>query len=1193
MKQAPLEILLLGPIEIKFDEELITINRRIERALLYILALEHKPVSRTKLIDLLWPDANQSDPRASLRTALSRLRNDLPDPDIIHTDLDLVWLDFERCFVDVEEFKQQYQQLLHLLTAYQNNRTLPVSIVNRINKALDLWRGNKICCGDNLSKYPAIDIWRQSINNKLNHRRKYLMKRLAEHYQISGQLEKALPTFMKLSRIDTSDVANQCAALDILISMGRHQDAMNYCDTLENIYESDFNSPLPDEILSRCQHALYKSNLKQGNEDKQWQIPLTMNLPLIGRQIELYQLHKAYSQGGWVAVQGAMGIGKTRLVKELFETLSPKPLLLTASCKEMESSLPFSPIIHCLRNYMPADIWEEINPVWVNQLTLLLPELTRYLDENKQTPISKLPAGKQHLFDALLNLFKYISHKYGRILFFLDNAQWLDSQSLQAISYFIMQDFLEKHRLLVIASRPEENNPELDNMINHSFQWKPNQVINLSGLDFFELNNLTMQVLDEPPSEIFIDKLMKETSGNPFLALEIIRHILETKYYPDKFGEASTLPLPTNIQLVLRKRLLALNEESRHLLLCVAVLGDNLTLNLLETVVDLTPSAMSKSIDSLLKSGFLQSTSGFTNNENNLHFSNELMREVVLKEASEVQLQILNRQIAQRMASNDQYEDKAGSIAHYFLLGGETKKAFYWLLKAANHAWVLGSEVDAQKSYKQAEKLMMSGSNGLFTNSDIIKLYRQWSGFAYESHQVELVEQIGAKLEYIGNRENHPLLLGTSQIIFSDACFLRSDFYTGLDLIQEGIENLEIAGEQEALIKAVNRKGVISWWTMDFDQVKISANRVLELCQKSTLKDDFKIPMEFNAKHLINMLDYVHGQASQALKAAHTLHKTYYHKLDTFNRLRSLYLISYNSMIAAEYDQCEIYTQKALEIARPLGNSLIEEFLLIILGKVEFIQGKFEQSYQHLTQTLKSSESTNRKHNIIFANCVLGDMFRVLGNHTNALQHYRVGQIREGFSSISFFGIENNIHLAHYLSSINQKEETQKILQQYLPITKELDLGALYIQGLMASGVLNMSKGDLASTKKYFKRAVEIAEERGLFYEFALAKLAYAKVLLLENKSVEALAQLDKVLEISQERKMILVYLYALSQSAFIYKENNDLVKVLKNRLAFIEIIENIRKEIKSEPMKELFFQASENWKNNFSIRPIYLSTIW
>lgn len=1187
MKQAPLEILLLGPIEIKFDEEMVNINRRIERALLYILALEHKPVSRTKLIDLLWPDADQTDPRASLRTALSRLRNDLPDPDIIHTDLDLVWLDFDRCFVDVEEFRQQYQQLLHLLTAYQNNRTLPVSIVNRIKKALDLWRGNKICCGDNISKYPAIDIWRQSINNKLNHRRKYLMKRLAEHYQISGQLEKALTQFMRLSRIDTSDVSSQCAALDMLISMGRHQDAMNYCDTLENIYEREFNSPLPEEILSRCQHALYKTTVRQVDEDKQWQIPLTMNLPLIGRQMELYQLHKAYSKGGWVAVQGAMGVGKTRLVKELFTTLSPKPLLLVASCKEMEVSLPFSPIIHCLRNCIPADIWEEIDPVWVNQLTLLLPELTRYLDDNKQTPITKLPAGKQHLFDAILNLFKYVSQKYGRILFFLDNAQWLDSQSLQVISYFIMQGFLEKYGLLVIASRPEEKNPELEKMIENSFQMKYDQIINLSGLDFIELKNLTIQVLDEPPSETFIDKLMRETSGNPFLALEIIRNILETKYYPDKFGEASTLPLPTSIHIVLRKRLLSLDEESRHLLLSAAVLGDNLDLNLLETVVDLSPSAISKSIDSLLKSGFLQSTSSYTDNENHLHFSNGLMREVVLKEASEIQIQILNRQIAHRMASNVQYEDKAGSIAHHFLLGGETKKSFYWLLKAANHAWILGSEVDAQKSYKQAEKLMMSGSDGLFTNSDIIKLYRQWSDFAYESHQVELVEQIGAKLQYIGNRENHPLLIGTSQIIFSDACFLRSDFHTGVDLIQKGIENLEIADEREALIKAINRKGVISWWTMDFDQVKTSANRVLELCQQSTFKDDFKIPMEFNAKHQLNMLDYVHGQASRSLKAAHTLHKTYYHKLDTFNRLRSLYLISYNSMIAAEYNQCESYTQKALEIARPLGNSLLEEFLSIILGKVEFIQGKFEQSYQHLTQALKSSEATNRKQNIIFANCVLGDMFRILGNHTNALQHYRVGQIREGFSSFSFFGIENNIHLAHYLSSINQKEEAQKILQQYLPIAKELDLGELYIQGLMASGVLNLGKGDLASTKKYFKEAVEIADERGLIYEFALAKFAYAKVLTLENKLTKALAHLDQVLEISQERKMILVHLYALAQSAFVYKKNNDLVKVLKNRLAFNDIIENLRKEIKSEPMKELFFQASENWKNNFSIRPL------
>lgn len=1179
MKSAPLKILLLGPVEIKFDEELVKINRRMERAILYVLAIEHKPVSRTKLIDFLWPDADQTDPRGALRTALSRLRNELPDPDFLHTELDQVWLDFDRCYIDVKAFEEQYQHLLHLLTAYQNNRTLPTTIVDRIQKALEMWRGNKIVAGDNLTKYPAIDIWRQSINNKLNHRRKYLIKRLAEHYQISGHLEKALTEFMNLARIDSSDVSSQCAALDILISMGRHQDAMRYCDTLENIYELEFNSALPDEILSRCQHSKYRISKKQNEEQYQWPITMTMNLPLIGYQTQLYQLHQAFSKGGWVLIEGAMGVGKTRLVKDFYETLTPTPILVLANCREMENALPFSPIIHCLRNSVPSEIWNEIDPTWISQLSLLLPELTKYLEEDHQEPLSKLPAGKQHLFDALLNLCLFISKKYGKILFFVDNAHWADDQTLQAISYFLSHGFFETYGLLVIASRPEESNPDLDNLINQSFRSKPVQIIQLSGLNFIELKNLVMQVLDEPPSEEFIKKLMSETNGNPFLALEIIRNILETS---DKFAELSNIPLPTSIHALLRKRISTLDEAPRRLLLCAAALGDNLSLDILETVADQSPLTMSTAIDSLIKSGFLLSTSSGSTNGSRLHFPNKLMREVVLKEASNVHLQILHRQIAKRMASNAQYDQKAATIANHYLLGGNSKQAFHWLLKAADYAWRLGSQKDAQKAYEQAEKLSRNGSESSFSTMDILDLYRQWGDFAYESHQVELVEHLGAKLQYLGGRENHPLLIGISQIIFSNACFLRLDFNTGLDLIQQGINNLEIAGENEDLIRAIKRKGVISWWTMDYDQVEISANQVLDLCKQLALDDDFKTSMEFNAKHLINMLYYARGEAELALQTAYTLHKTYFHKLEPFDRLRSLYLIGYSSLIAAEYDQCEAFTQKALEIARPLGNDLLEEVLLIILSKAEFIQGKLEQSYQHVTRALKSAESANRKLNIISANCVLGDIFRVIDGNRTALQHYRIAQIREGFSSISFFGIENNIHLSNYLFTVNQTEEAKKILQQYLPIAKKYDLGLFYIQGLLSLGAWNIDNGNLSAAEKSFSSAIKLAEEKGLLHELMVAKTEYARLLMIRDQSNVAKVYLDEVLEVSRERNMILTHLSALSLSAKRLKENSELVEVLKHKLTFYNIVEALQEEIKSEPLKELFSQTSENWKKNF-----------
>jgi len=134
MEQMPLKIQLLGPVEIKFDDKPLKIRRRIERAVLYFLATEHKPVSRTKLIDFLWPDGEQTDPRASLRTALSRLRKELPDPDLIVTELDLVGLDFDRCEIDIEAFENHYYHLKNILSAYQSDRPYQPQLWIKLNK---------------------------------------------------------------------------------------------------------------------------------------------------------------------------------------------------------------------------------------------------------------------------------------------------------------------------------------------------------------------------------------------------------------------------------------------------------------------------------------------------------------------------------------------------------------------------------------------------------------------------------------------------------------------------------------------------------------------------------------------------------------------------------------------------------------------------------------------------------------------------------------------------------------------------------------------------------------------------------------------------------------------------------------------------------------------------------------------------
>jgi predicted ATPase len=930
--------------------------------------------------------------------------------------------------------------------------------------------------------------------------------------------------------------------------------------------------------LFRCQQAHYRLTQNHAEEKNQWPIPLTMQLQLIGRHKELLRLQQAFFKGGIVSLQGELGSGKTRLVQELFQTLSPKPFLMLAPAKEMEKGLPFSPIIHCMRHSLPDHIWEEIDPVWISHLALLLPELSRLTMAETQTSLSQLPEGKQHIYEGLQHICQHITIKYGRILFFLDDAHWADTQTLQAISYMMSDSTFAKHSLLVMASRPEETNRDLESMINQSFRSNPIQIMKLQGLTKSELENLAKQATNTPPPEAFINKLYQETNGNPFLAIEIIRDILESQGDLNTIGAAGNLPLPTSVHKLIQKRLLQLDETARHVILCAAVLGNELSLDLLQAVADIPPSNLSQILDRLLKSGLIQSTKSQISGKTQMHFSHEIMREMILKEASDLQLQILHHQAAQHMANDPQYGDKANLIASLFLSSADEKQAFKWFLRAADHAWNLGSSEDAKNAYLQAEKLLANNPETITQPRLSLMLYQQWSDFAYESNQVDLVEQIGAKLQHIGGTVNHPLLIGMSQVILSNACFLRQNFHTGLDLINSAIEYITIAGDNEALIKAVKRKGVISWWTLNYNEVENAAKLVLEMCQDDSLNEDLRISMEFNAKHLINIMQYTHGHANKAFQTAQALYNQYFHKLEPFDRLRSLYLLSYSSLISAEFEKCEHFTKKALELARPLGAGILEEINLVILSKAELAQGKLDQAYQHGLQALHSAEKASHTSMIIAANCILGDILYAVRNVTAAAQYYRVGQIREGLSNVSFYGIENKIHLAHLLAWTGQISEARQILHNCLDYSEKFKLEQYYAAEVLVCGICDLQESKFEPAEEKFNKAIQLAKANGLLLELSLNQLALARMMMSKKENATARKLLDESLEISQQRNMAWQIGYGLELSMRLDKINNQTELLNQHQIAYQDHIKKIKENMQSEALRKEFSEARKVW---------------
>jgi DNA-binding SARP family transcriptional activator len=101
-------VCLLGPVQIFRDGAGVPLPRsRKVRALLALLALEGRPVSRSRLCDLLWLVPN--DPRSELRWCLSKLRGLLDEGKhrrVMASGEDGVSLDLSDCIVDALEVER-------------------------------------------------------------------------------------------------------------------------------------------------------------------------------------------------------------------------------------------------------------------------------------------------------------------------------------------------------------------------------------------------------------------------------------------------------------------------------------------------------------------------------------------------------------------------------------------------------------------------------------------------------------------------------------------------------------------------------------------------------------------------------------------------------------------------------------------------------------------------------------------------------------------------------------------------------------------------------------------------------------------------------------------------------------------------------------------------------------------------------
>ncbi|NTU74515.1 MAG: AAA family ATPase [Anaerolineaceae bacterium] len=1069
---AQLKILLLGAPGIFYNDSPFPVKRRRIRALLYYLACQPEGVGRDELILLFWPDEPVEKARRYLREILSRLRAELPEPGMLVVVNDRVALDHERIISDVLDFKAIIKQLGRIIQV-DSDSPYPDAIYKKILHAVELWRSPRFLAGANLPSGEGFDRWAEMTSQEMEHGRQLLLERLADHAILCGDLETGIIWLKKALENDELNPDLHYQYFNCLKDLRRISELQSYCSYVRRLFERE-SQEFPLVLSQFCRSLQSESNISKPRSLYFWPNKLSLQIPYVGRENELRELKHVFQRGGQALILAEAGGGKSRLIHEAYHTFDPAPRLFVIAAKPMESAIPFQPIVDLLRRSINEKEWESLGEVWREQLILLLPELAGMRSNNDQ-PLPTLPLSEANtlIFEALHQLFLQIATKE-RVLFFLDDAQWVDEASLQAMAYLTERNFFSQYGLLVIAARQGEESEPLKRFTQLSRTNTVFKTIVLDRLNKDEVALMGQYSLGyEPPQELVL-RLMHDTGGNPLFVLETLRAILDVSSNPESIKNFEKLPLATSIQNLVRERLRSLSSKNQQILLAAVVIRNPFDLYMLEEASQFSTEVVVQAVEEFEHLRIIQDSKDKLA-PGSYSFSHDKIREVIYKDISSARRRLLHLRIAQ--ALERKYEKGAARftsvIAYHFESAGEFSTAFYYWNLSAKHAASLYSKPEAYSSFQKADQLLQYQDIEISEDA-IYRFYNTWGIFAFDLSDLELARSCFLNMARSGLKRNSALLLGVG---LSGMAFIHGsmqNFDQGLKNIDEAITYLSQTTNLREQLEAYNRKGILLMRIGQCTQALDAFRKGLELSEDST--DPEVIISRGKTNGSKTLLNCYMGFPKKAEELAEMVLADFQGHMNVYEVVWIRALIAMADFYLGKYKQAVANATIGIEACRTMQNWWLLSWLQITKAHALIAMGQLDEGWKSVNESLKICTANNFADLLPEVYCVMGDVYRLLELTDLAIDSYRKGAL---ISKEAKPRMDNQYRLGVVLSQKGDNEGGLRLIDEVIESAQKGGMGLIELTAHNARATILYKMGRIDEAIDVFSRTSIAGASRG------------------------------------------------------------------------------------------------------------------
>lgn len=721
---------------------------------------------------------------------------------------------------------------------------------------------------------------------------------------------------------------------------------------------------------------------------------------LVGRDAELQllndwktQLLRKSRHPALTLVDGSMGIGKTRLLREFsFYMELERIRVFTASFSETRK-LALEPIAQLIRNVIPLAS-DEILAKYGPELIKVVPDLLSCHDIQ---PTPELPAEREalRLSDRLANFLLDTFNRH-RAVIVLDNAQWADPQSLQLIEH-MLNTTKPVALWIILAYRTEEiDGKPLQDFVERWRSRSGTTRLTLKPFGPKATLELIQQMLGTSPILRQLSaRILCETEGNPLLIKDIVNALQSQGHlYLDENGHWRTgfdieadgivLPIPNDIYEAALNQIASLPGDSRAVLQALSAFISAAPLEALQEACDISRDRLTEILNELISLQLVDER----NDDRGYAYEIRLrsIKRGLYDFMAEEQKHELHSRIAKALESLPNRDDPEVSHELVFHLkkAGELSRALSVALACAESLLEIGIDSQAQPFLIEAYK----AAKNLQDHSQTLRVLFMLS---------ETYERLG---EYEKALETYKEALGhASEMDNTEAKALAMQ---GIGLLQVRMNNIEAASEslykalelakfsqsEEAVLKATYSLCVMMLSQQRYDEIIKLASE----CLSSYTHNEF-LHMRGLLENLIGASYDSKGRSADAIKRYEESIRLFNASGRHWEAARPINNIGnmYNDHLQMP-ERARGYYEQALEIVKKYGQPAIMETLLNNIGETYRALDQHPTALEYYHEAEKLSLESER-HLVLFVcrvNMILSYM--IIGDYRKSCHYLRLAQ---------------------------------------------------------------------------------------------------------------------------------------------------------------------------------------------------------